>query len=205
MSDAVLQDLIVRMAADPAFADQVRANPALLSSYELTDGERQSLASLSADAGAGASGLAQRQSKSSLFFTGMPHDVGAHGVQTHVELGTHGPTPHTPVETHLTPHGPEHGAKWEPSVGDKWHGGVGDKWHPGVGDKWVGEAGHMKIDPGILGGAKFHPGEHAGITDGTSQPTGGAHVPGAETKIDDWEKPGGAGGLLNPQELNGDG
>ncbi|MEA2645672.1 MAG: hypothetical protein QOE92_755, partial [Chloroflexota bacterium] len=85
MSDAVFQDLIVRMAADHTFAERVRNSPTeALAGLDLTSDEVAQLATLSADSEAQVEVLGERQSKSSLFFAGgMPHDshtaVGADG------------------------------------------------------------------------------------------------------------------------------
>ena len=102
MSDAVLQDLIIRMAADPTFAERVRNSPTeALAGLELTADEVGRLAALSADTEGNVEALGERQSKSSLFFAGgMPHDshptgdptgggaagFGGEGVH-HVDLG----------------------------------------------------------------------------------------------------------------------
>ena len=91
MSDAVLQDLIVRMASDASFADSVRSNPAqALHGLDLTDAETQHLLTLTADPPGGATGLDPRQSKSSLFFGGAIGDIGHHAVPPdvhHVDTG----------------------------------------------------------------------------------------------------------------------
>ena len=78
MSDSVMQELIVRMASDGAFADQVRADPGLLDSYDLTTEERARLIALEGDLAAGAYGLGSRESKSSMFMMGAFHDLGHH-------------------------------------------------------------------------------------------------------------------------------
>jgi hypothetical protein len=115
MSDVVLQELVVRMATDAAFADRVRSAPAqTLGAFDLTPEEVAQLSSLGADAGATSEGLAARQSKSSLFF------MGAH----HVEHGAIGHTGfHDPGAPHVNLHDPGtlHGAQTHSSVGPQSH------------------------------------------------------------------------------------
>jgi hypothetical protein len=224
MSDAVLQDLIVRMAADPAFADQVRANPSLLGSYDLTAEERGSLAALTGDTGSGVEGLATRQSKSVLFPMMGGHDAHAGMVQqpSHVDLGGHHPGQggehhissggdHDVSRVHHKGFDPSHTKdvghlqqdKWTP-VGDKHMGGPlqHDKWMP-MGDKAQAhiDAGHVKLD---LSGAKIHSGDaqaggSSGILIGLNQ--GEKIHPGDAQGLNPQPLPPMPGGA----ELNGDG
>jgi hypothetical protein len=91
MSDTVMQDLVVRMAADPLFAEQVRDDPGgALAPYELTGAERAMLAGLGGDVAPGTAPLEARQSKSSLFFAMPHHDpgiAGPHVDASHVQAG----------------------------------------------------------------------------------------------------------------------
>jgi hypothetical protein len=72
MSDEALRDLVARMATDPAFAEQVRADPSgVAASHALTVEEVEALGQLSDGSGAtGPSMLDARLSKSSLLFGG---------------------------------------------------------------------------------------------------------------------------------------
>src|SRR2546430_13367457 len=81
MSEGVYRELVARMAADPAFAEWVRANPAALTGhFDLTEAEASSLATLGAEpaaagAGAGAApstatALGTRRSRSSVLAVG---------------------------------------------------------------------------------------------------------------------------------------
>ncbi|MEA2684479.1 MAG: hypothetical protein QOK05_2807 [Chloroflexota bacterium] len=95
MSAAVLQELIVRMASDAAFADAVQSDPAILDSYDLAPDERSHLVSLQGDLVGGAQGLGSRESKSSIFnLMGGFGDAGHH-----VPVGSHSDLPpvHHPV------------------------------------------------------------------------------------------------------------
>ena len=113
MSDVVLQELVVRMATDAGFADQVRSAPGVtLGAFDLTPDEVAQLSSLGADTGASAEGLAARQSKSSLLFMGVHH-----GALGHTGL-------HEPATPHINLHDPGntlHGAQVHGSVGPQSH------------------------------------------------------------------------------------
>jgi hypothetical protein len=117
MSDAVLQELVVRMATDAGFADRVRNAPEeTLGSFDLTPAEVAQLSSLGADAGATTEALAARQSKSSLLFMGAAH---------HVDHGALAPTGlHDAGAPHVNLHDPGtslHGAETHHSVGPQSH------------------------------------------------------------------------------------
>jgi hypothetical protein len=75
MSLKTLEELTVRMASEPAFAEQVRLDSQnALAGYDLDQPERAQLAALAGDDAVGAVRLGARQSKSSLFFSmGMTH------------------------------------------------------------------------------------------------------------------------------------
>src|SRR5215470_11565604 len=75
MSDEALRDLVAHMATDPAFAEQVRADPAgVAAAHGLTVEQVVSLGQLGDGSGsAGPSMLDARLSKSSLFFGGGLH------------------------------------------------------------------------------------------------------------------------------------
>ncbi|MEA2645405.1 MAG: hypothetical protein QOE92_488 [Chloroflexota bacterium] len=98
MSDAVLQDLIVRMAVDSEFADAIHKAPNdATQGMDVTAEEVGRLTSMSVDAAANVETLDPRQSKSSLFFMGATAaggdgdagGVGGMGVDSghHVDLG----------------------------------------------------------------------------------------------------------------------
>ena len=87
MSESTLQELIVRMATDSAFADSVRTNAGALSRFDLSDGERAQLTALAPDSGASAIGLAARQSKSGMLFMGVGHLDGTTGFDAHLSHG----------------------------------------------------------------------------------------------------------------------
>ena len=158
MSDAVLQELIVRLASDEEFAGSVQAEPSTLDAFDLTADERATLLALGADSGAGAAGLAERQSKSSLFFTGAGHHV-----EGHVNLTGHAPTTgeHTftgPITHDWKLHdslgaGKVHDAGLDASksfdVGDKVHGLGADKWHDaGISAAKMTDVGDKVLDLG---------------------------------------------------------
>ena len=175
MSDAVLQELIVRLASDEGFAGSVRAQPTLLDAYDLDDAERAMLLSLGADAGPGASGLAERQSKSSLLFMGAGHHVEGHVNLGHTGgMANPGPVQHDLGSTNPGPiqHDPGHiqhdvklhegtlGADkaWSgPITHDvKLHDALGaDKWHEAGRDPGPIQHDAKVYDTGI-GAAKMH-------------------------------------------------
>ena len=82
MSEAVFEEAVVRMAANPTFAEAVRnAGDEALAGLDLTDDERAQLHDLSVEpAGAGAEELGARQSKSGLIGLGGLEHLGAHHV-----------------------------------------------------------------------------------------------------------------------------
>lgn len=151
MSDAVLQELIVRLASDEGFAGTVRAQPSTLDAYDLSEEERATLLGLGADAGPGASGLAERQSKSSLLFMGAGHHVDAH-----VNL-----TGHAPATGEHGFAGPiTHDIKLHDALGAQKadHVGMGDgSVHPGVKPPMPFEH-DAKIHDAGLGAGKLHEG-----------------------------------------------
>lgn len=94
MSEVELQDLVIRMATDAAFAENVRMDPAgALGGFDLTPDEIGQLTSLTGDSAGGVQGLATRQSKSGLLF------MGAHPTQTDTSHLAAGP----PVMDHAAP------------------------------------------------------------------------------------------------------
>jgi hypothetical protein len=65
------RDVLAKMAEEPQFAEHVRSEPAeALTGYDLTAEEVSSLSSMSADSEPMTESLDERQSKSSLLFTG---------------------------------------------------------------------------------------------------------------------------------------
>jgi hypothetical protein len=106
MSEAVLRETVVRMATEESFAEAVRRDPAgALAGLDLTAAECDQLAGLSADAGAGAAGLGERLSKSSLFFASSGGAAHAASPAGHVPLGT---GPHELNPQPLPPGGEPH-------------------------------------------------------------------------------------------------
>jgi hypothetical protein len=113
MSETVFHEVVERMAADPEFAASVAADPpAALGGLDLSPEERDTLATLTSDASAGASALGTRQSKSamlptSLFGAAHHHVVHTEAPVTHTDLGHHatGLHHHAPpvVHSHATP------------------------------------------------------------------------------------------------------
>ena len=99
MSDAVLQELTIRMATDPGFASQVGADPATLDGFDLTPAERTQLVSLDADQGAGAAGLGSRESKSGIM--GMLGGLGGHD-HSHPGMSVGEEDPELPAAGELT-------------------------------------------------------------------------------------------------------
>ncbi|MEA2684011.1 MAG: hypothetical protein QOK05_2339, partial [Chloroflexota bacterium] len=108
-----MEQLVVRMASDPAFAEEVRADPtSALASYELSEAERDSLAGLGGDQAGSTATLGTRQSKSSLLFglhTGGAEHAATHAADlshTHGGAGAVTHTDHvaTPAVHHAAPH-----------------------------------------------------------------------------------------------------